>query len=45
MATLMPLMIEEISITVMTPTTTPTIVKSERSLLLRSVSKAILRFS
>jgi hypothetical protein len=38
-------MIEEMSITVMTPITTPTIVKNERSLCERSVSNAILKFS
>ncbi len=38
-------MSDEISITVMTPMTTPMIVRNERSLLLRSVSNAIFRFS
>ena len=38
-------MIDEMSITVITPTTTPMIVKKDRSLLLRSVSIAIFRFS
>jgi hypothetical protein len=44
-ATLMPLIIEEISMTVMTPIKTPKIVKKERSLLLRKVAKAIFTFS
>jgi hypothetical protein len=38
-------MIDEMSITVMTPTTTPTMVNTERSLLPFSVSIAILKFS
>ena len=38
-------MIEEISITVITPTTTPIIVKNERSLFERKVAIAILKFS
>jgi len=37
-------MIDEINITVITPTTTPNIVKNERSLLVRSVAIAILKF-
>src|SRR5687768_8933436 len=40
-----PEMNDDMSITVITPTTTPMIVKNERSLLPRSVSNAILRFS
>jgi hypothetical protein len=44
-ATLMPLINDEISITVMTPTRTPKIVRNERNLLLRSVSIAIFKFS
>ncbi|QYO68900.1 hypothetical protein [Leptolyngbya sp. 7M] len=40
-----PEMIDEMSITVITPTTTPITVRKERSLWLRSVSKAIFRFS
>src|SRR5687767_1174053 len=40
-----PDMKDDISITVITPTTTPMIVKNERSLFPRSVSNAIFRFS
>ena len=43
--TSMPLMIEAINITVMTPITTPNTVRNERSLLPSSVDNAILRFS
>src|SRR5262245_32437692 len=41
----MPLIIDDISITVITPITTPTIVSTERILLARNVSIAILKFS
>ena len=41
----MPLMIEEMSMTVMTPTTTPMIVRKERILLPLKVLMAIFRFS
>jgi hypothetical protein len=40
-----PLMIDEMSITVITPIITPKTVKKERSLLLRKVASAIFRFS
>jgi len=43
--TSIPLMIEAINITVMMPITTPNTVRNERSLLLRRVAMAILRFS
>jgi hypothetical protein len=41
----MPLIIEEISITVMTPMITPKMVKNERSLFPRNVFSAIFKFS
>ena len=41
----MPLMIDEMSITEMTPIITPKTVRNERSLLPRSVPSAIIRFS
>jgi len=41
----MPLMIDAINITVMMPMTTPITVRNERSLLARSVDRAIMRFS
>ena len=40
-----PLMMEEINMTVITPIITPKTVRNERSLLPRSVERAILRFS
>jgi hypothetical protein len=44
-ATFIAVMIDEKSIAVITPTITPKTVRNERSLCVRSVSNAILRFS